>query len=280
MHPKWLKVKIPTGKNYFALKGKVKALKLHTVCEEARCPNVGECWGKKTATIMILGDTCTRGCRFCAVKSGNPGGYVDKEEPARVAQAIQFMELRYVVITSVDRDDLEDGGAGQFYHTVLETRKAAPDVKIEILIPDFKGNVALLDLVSSCRPDVISHNLETVRRLTPLVRDARCSYDGSLEVLRYIKESAPTIITKSGFMVGFGETREEIIQTLDDLRKAGCQIVTIGQYLQPTKKHLPVIEYIHPETFQSYQDIGLNMGFLDVVSAPLVRSSYKAHLPG
>jgi lipoic acid synthetase len=279
MHPKWLKVKIPTGKNYFALKGKVKALKLHTVCEEARCPNVGECWGKKTATIMILGDTCTRGCRFCAVKSGNPGGYVDKDEPARVAQAIQFMELRYVVITSVDRDDLEDGGAGQFYNTVLETRKTSPDLKIEILIPDFRRNVTLLDLVSSCRPDVISHNLETVRRLTPLARDARCSYYGSLEVLRYIKESAPAIITKSGFMVGLGETREEIIQTLEDLKKAGCQIVTIGQYLQPTKKHLPVMEYIHPETFQSYQDIGMNMGFLDVVSAPLVRSSYKAHLP-
>lgn len=279
MHPKWLRVKIPAGENYFALKNKIKDLKLHTVCEEARCPNVGECWGRKTATIMILGDTCTRGCRFCAVKSGNPDSYVDKEEPKRVAEAIRFMDLRYVVITSVDRDDLEDGGALQFYHTVRETRKLALQVQIEILIPDFKGSKSLLDLVSQSRPDVISHNLETVRRLTPQVRDKRCSYDISLEVLRYIKESTPHIITKSGFMVGLGESYDEVVQTLNDLQKANCQIVTIGQYLQPTKKHLPVKEYIPPATFQLYQEIGLKMGFLNVVSAPLVRSSYKAHLP-
>lgn len=279
MHPKWLKVKIPAGENYFALKSKIRSLKLHTVCEEARCPNVGECWQKKTATIMILGDTCTRGCRFCAVKSGNPDSHVDEEEPMRVAGAIHFMDLRYVVITSVDRDDLEDGGALQFYHTVRETRKLAPQVQIEILIPDFKGSRSLLDLVSQSRPDVISHNLETVRRLTPVVRDRRCSYDVSLEVLRYIKESTPHIITKSGFMVGLGESYDEVVQTLNDLQKANCQIITIGQYLQPTKKHLPVKEYIPPSTFQLYQEIGLTMGFLDVVSAPLVRSSYKAHLP-
>jgi lipoyl synthase len=279
MHPKWLKVKLPSGKNYVELKGKIKQLHLHTVCEEARCPNVGECWSKKTATIMILGDTCTRGCRFCAVTSGNPGGIVDMEEPHHVAEAIQYMDLMYVVITSVDRDDLEDGGASQFYHTVLETRKRVPHVSIEVLIPDFRGNHSALEQVCSSRPDVISHNLETVRRLTPAVRDRRCSYDVSLQVLNTIKELAPGIITKSGFMVGLDETHDEVVQTLTDLKKNHCQIVTIGQYLQPTKKHLPVSAYITPETFQIYHDIGMDMGFLEVASAPLVRSSYKAHLP-
>ncbi|OGF58403.1 MAG: lipoyl synthase [Candidatus Fischerbacteria bacterium RBG_13_37_8] len=278
-HPKWLKVKLATGKDYFALKREMKKLNLHTVCEEARCPNIGECWNKGIATVMILGDVCTRNCHFCAVRMGNPGGEIDRNEPTKVAEIVRFMKLRYVVITSVDRDDLEDSGAMQFYQTVLAIRNSAPEVKIEVLIPDFRGDTKALDLVISSNPDVISHNIETVRRLVPVVRDKRASYECSLNVLSYVKEKAPHILTKSGLMIGLGETMEDIIRSMADLRECGCQIITIGQYLQPTKDHVPIREYIHPEVFNSLKEIGISMGFLLVESNPLVRSSYMAHMP-
>jgi len=276
VHPEWLKVRLPTGNEYFNLKEKLRQLKLNTVCEEARCPNIGECWGNRTATIMILGDICTRGCRFCSVTHGNPKGIYDKDEPQRVAEAISYMNLKYVVITSVDRDDLDDGGAKQFYNTVSAVKAKNPHTKIEILIPDFQGKKDSLELVCKSKPSVISHNIETVRRLTPIVRDRRASYELSLFVLNYIKEYSSEIITKSGLMLGLGETSEEVIEALKDLRNVGCDIVTIGQYLQPSKKNLPVERYVLPTEFDNYAKIALEMGFIKVSSGPLVRSSYRS----
>jgi len=277
-HPDWLKVRLPGGGQYAEVRKLLKGLRLHTVCEEARCPNIGECWGVGTATVMILGDTCTRACRFCAVNTGDPGGVVDPLEPVRVARAIAQLGLKYVVITSVDRDDLPDGGAAHFAKTVRWIREFSPETKVELLTPDFQGNVEALRTVVEARPDVLAQNIETVRRLTHRVRDRRAGYELTLFVLRTWKKMAPDILTKSSIMVGLGETDEEVLETLRDLREAGVDIVTIGQYLRPTRKpvHLPVARYVPPETFAWYREKALKMGFLEVFSGPLVRSSYRA----
>ncbi len=277
--PDWIKIKLSFNDNYAEVKKTLKIKKLHTVCEEALCPNINECWGEKTATIMIMGDICTRGCRFCNVKTGNPGGYLDPDEPRRVAEAIKEWNLKYVVITSVDRDDLPDGGALHFAKTIREIKKLNPQIFIEPLIPDFQGSIDSLKTVLDSEPDVLSHNVETVERLTPVVRDRRASYKISLKVLENSKKLKPHIYTKSSIMLGLGETEEEVIKTLKDLREVGVDIVTIGQYLRPSshKKFLEVKEYIHPEKFEYYKEIALEMGFLYCASGPFVRSSYKAH---
>ncbi len=274
--PPWLKVKMPGSPRYHEIKGRARQLKLSTVCEEARCPNIGECWGGGTATFMVMGDTCTRGCRFCAVKTAKYPAALDPEEPRNVALAIQEMDLDYVVITSVDRDDVEDAGAGHFAKVITETRIASPKTKIEVLIPDFKGNVGHLLKVVEAQPEVIAHNQETVKRLTWPVRDRKASYETSLEVLRNIKTIDASRLTKSSLMVGLGETVAEMREAMEDLRSVGCDFLTIGQYLQPTKKHLEVVEFVHPEQFAAYEEMGLEMGFKYVASGPLVRSSYKA----
>ena len=274
--PSWIRVRLPAGQEYGRVNAVMRKHKLHTVCEEALCPNISECWRHLNATIMILGDTCTRSCRFCAVKSGKPGGIVDLEEPKRVAEAIQELGLRYVVITSVTRDDLEDGGASIYAETVREIRKRSKNTLIELLIPDFNNNVKALEIVVDSKPDVIGHNIETVKRLTPLVRDARAGYEKSLKTLKTIKELNPEIYTKSSIMLGLGETVEEVVQSMIDLRKVGVDFLTLGQYLRPTKRHLPVKEYIPPERFEELRRIGENLGFLYVASGPLVRSSYLA----
>jgi lipoic acid synthetase len=274
--PSWIRVRLPAGQEYGMVNAVMRKHKLHTVCEEALCPNISECWRHLNATIMILGDTCTRSCRFCAVKSGKPGGIVDLEEPKRVAEAIQELGLRYVVITSVTRDDLEDGGALIYAETVREIRKRSKNTLIELLIPDFNNNVKALEIVVDSKPDVIGHNIETVKRLTPLVRDARAGYEKSLKTLKTIKELNPEIYTKSSIMLGLGETVEEVVQSMIDLRKVGVDFLTLGQYLRPTKRHLPVKEYIPPERFEELRRIGENLGFLYVASGPLVRSSYLA----
>ncbi|MCL7396298.1 MAG: lipoyl synthase, partial [Thaumarchaeota archaeon] len=274
--PSWIRVRLPAGQEYGMVNAVMRKHKLHTVCEEALCPNISECWRHLNATIMILGDTCTRSCRFCAVKSGKPGGIVDLEEPKRVAEAIQELGLRYVVITSVTRDDLEDGGASIYAETVREIRKRSKNTLIELLIPDFNNNVKALEIVVDSKPDVIGHNIETVKRLTPLVRDARAGYEKSLKTLKTIKELNPEIYTKSSIMLGLGETVEEVVQSMIDLRKVGVDFLTLGQYLRPTKRHLPVKEYIPPERFEELRRIGENLGFLYVASGPLVRSSYLA----
>jgi lipoic acid synthetase len=280
--PEWLKVRAPGGENYADLKGLLRGLNLHTVCEEASCPNVGECWGEGTATIMILGDVCTRGCRFCNVTSGNPGGRLDPLEPENTAAALSRLEhLKYVVITSVDRDDLPDGGAGHYARTVREIKRRRPDLKIETLIPDFGGDREALSGLIEAGPEVIAQNLETVRRLTREVRDARASYEVTLQVLADLKEMAPRLreqplFTKSSLMVGLGETEAEMAEAMDDLRSVGVDFLTIGQYLRPSPKHLPVIEFVTPERFTAYREIGLEKGFRYVASGPLVRSSYRA----
>lgn len=276
--PEWLKVKLPTGPKVREVSHLLRERNLHTVCEEARCPNRGECWGEGTATVMILGDTCTRGCRFCSVKTGNPHGWLDPWEPIHTASLVSKLNLRYVVITSVDRDDLADGGAEHFARTVRAIRHHRPEVRIEILIPDFQSRPECLDVVIRSRPDVIAHNLETVRRLTPRVRDRRATYEQSLEVHRYLKRKAEGIVQKSSLMVGLGETDDEVHEAMRDLRACGVDILTIGQYLRPTKHphHLPVVEYITPERFASWRQAGLALGFRAVFSGPLVRSSYKA----
>jgi len=274
--PEWLKIRPPGGENYSRIKELLKGLKLHTVCEEARCPNVAECWGGGTATVMLMGDTCTRACRFCHVKSGNPKGVLDPNEPENVAKAIAELKLRYVVLTSVDRDDLPDGGADHFARTVEEIKKHSPETLVEVLIPDFQGDEKSVERICLSGVDVIAHNIETVERLTSHVRDRRCGYQQSLNVLKKVKDYYPGIYTKSSIMVGLGEAREEIFKAMDDLRNVGVQIVTLGQYLRPTTWHLPVEEYVHPDTFKDYEKIGLEKGFLCVPSGPLVRSSYRA----
>lgn len=276
--PEWIKTRIPSGENYIRVKQTLRRQQLHTVCEEAKCPNISECWGVGTATIMIMGDVCTRGCRFCAVGSGRPE-FLDAEEPQRVAKAIKEWGLNYVVITAVCRDDLEDGGAGHMADTILEVKRLSTKTIVEPLIPDYGGDKKSVMKITRARPEVISHNIETVRRLTPAVRDARASYEQSLSVLKSIKEMDPNIVTKSSVMLGLGERREEVLQALKDLRSAGVDIVTMGQYLQPTIKHLPVTEYVLPEKFDEYKKDAERMGFLYVVSGPFVRSSYKASEP-
>jgi lipoic acid synthetase len=271
--PKWLKVKLPIGEKYTELRGLVDKYQLNTICTSGSCPNMGECWGEGTATFMILGNICTRSCGFCGVKTGRPET-VDWDEPEKVARSIKIMNIKHAVITSVDRDDLKDGGSIIWIETVKAIRRMNPETTLETLIPDFQGIERNLDRIVKANPEVVSHNIETVRRLTREVR-IQAKYDRSMEVLRYLKVQGINR-TKSGIMLGLGETEEEVIQTLRDLRHAHVDVVTIGQYLQPSKKHLPVKEFITPDQFQKYEKIGLEMGFRHVESGALVRSSYKA----
>jgi lipoic acid synthetase len=274
--PEWLKVRLPGGANYAAIKGRFQQLGLHTVCEEARCPNVAECWGAGTATLMLLGDVCTRGCRFCAVTSGQPGGVVDAREPERVARALAEMDLAYVVLTMVDRDDLPDGGAAHVVRTLTEIRARCPGLVLETLVGDFAGDAGHVSLlVRDGRPDVFAHNVEVVPRLQRTMRDARCSWERSLDVLRVARASGAKM-TKSSLMVGCGETHDEVIDALGALREVGVEVVTIGQYLRPTPKHAPVVRYVTPDAFDAYRDAGLALGLKYVASGPLVRSSYRA----
>jgi lipoic acid synthetase len=273
--PEWLKVRAPGSPSYLRLKGLMRELKLHTVCEEAQCPNIGECWNHGTATFMILGDVCTRACAYCAVAHGRPGP-VDAAEPWRVADAIRTLDLSYVVITSVDRDDLADGGASVFADTIRETRARLPGCRIEVLIPDFQGKEAALHAVLDARPDILNHNTETVPRLYRMARSGG-RYARTLELLDRSRRYAPDIPTKSGLMVGLGEERDELIATLEDLRRAGCGILTIGQYLRPSAGHAPMVRYYHPDEFAELKTAALDMGFVHVESGPLVRSSYHAH---
>ncbi|UCC12676.1 MAG: lipoyl synthase [candidate division WOR-3 bacterium] len=274
--PEWLKVRVPSGEAFADVLGVLNEYKLATVCQEARCPNMHECWRKKSATIMILGKVCTRACRFCAVETGNPHGRIDREEPRHAAEAIQRLGLKYVVITSVDRDDLADLGSGQYAETIEQITRLNPQTMVEALVPDFAGREALLQKIVDARPLVIGHNIETVKRLTPEVRDRRCGYDLSLNVLKTISRLGDTAHVKSGFMVGLGEDHEEIIATLRDLKDGGVRIVTIGQYLQPTRTHHGVEKYYTPEEFKRLATIGRELGIPHVISGPLVRSSYHA----
>jgi lipoic acid synthetase len=273
--PDWLKVRAPGSPSYLRLKGLMRDLKLHTVCEEAQCPNIGECWNHGTATFMILGDVCTRACSYCAVSHGRPGP-VDAAEPVRVAEAIRTLDLSYVVITSVDRDDLADGGASIFAATIRETRVRLPRCRIEVLIPDFQGSQPALHAVLDARPDVLNHNTETVPRLYRMARSGG-RYARTLELLDRSRRHAPDIPTKSGLMVGLGEQRDELIATLKDLRNVGCGILTLGQYLRPSPAHAAMVRYYHPDEFAELKAIALDMGFVHVESGPLVRSSYHAH---
>ncbi len=270
--PEWLKMKLPMGYKYSRIKNLSQQYHLHTICSSGNCPNTGECWSNGTATFMILGDICTRNCKFCGVKTGKPSP-PDPEEPYRLAESIRILNLDHCVITSVDRDDLPDGGAEIWAKTIETIRKLNPDTGIEVLIPDFNGDETLLKLITDTRPDVISHNLETVRRLTPVIR-SRASYEISLKVIKVV--STAGIRSKSGIMLGLGETRKEILETMDDLIQQRCEILTIGQYLAPGLGHMPVVEYIKPEQFKEYGRIGLEKGFRFVESSPLVRSSYQA----
>jgi len=272
--PKWLRVKLPTGQKYTQLRSLVDKYDLHTICTSGSCPNMGECWGEGTATFMILGNICTRSCGFCGVKTGRPET-VDWEEPEKVARSIQIMGIKHAVITSVDRDDLQDMGSIIWEETVGAIRRLNPNTTLETLIPDFQGITRHLDRIIRANPEVVSHNMETVKRLTRAVR-IQAKYEKSLEVLAYLKKSGINR-TKSGIMLGLGEKEEEVIETLRDLRNAQVDVVTIGQYLQPSKNHLPVTEFITPEQFKKYETIGLEMGFRHVESGALVRSSYKAH---
>lgn len=270
--PSWLRVKLPTGEEYKKVRDIVSEHKLHTICESGNCPNMGECWGEGTATFMILGNICTRSCGFCSVATGKPDA-VDPFEPLRVAKSVKLMKVKHCVITSVDRDDLKDGGSIVWAETVKAVRRLSPETTLETLIPDFKGAWDNLQRIIDVAPEIVSHNLETVRRLTREVR-IQAKYDRSLEVLYRLKKGG--MKTKSGVMLGLGETKNEVLETMDDLRSVGVDILTLGQYLQPTPKHLPVQEFIHPERFEEYERIGLEKGFRFVESGPLVRSSYHA----
>lgn len=274
--PDWLRVTLPSGEAYERVKAEVTGLRLNTVCKEAACPNLAECWGAGTATIMILGDTCTRGCRFCNVKTGNPRGAVDWLEPVRVADAVRELGWKYLVLTAVDRDDLPDGGALIFANTVREIHARVPGAKVEILSGDYRGDTTALDIVLDAKPDVFAHNLETVRRLQPTVRDKRAGYDQSLRILEHAKKRAPERFTKTSLMVGLGETAEELEAAMDDARAVGVDIFTLGQYLQPSKKHLPVTEFVTPQRFEELGTLAKSKGFHQVVSSPLSRSSYHA----
>jgi lipoyl synthase len=274
--PSWLRVALPSGEDYERVRAKVNMLALNTVCKEAACPNIAECWGAGTATIMILGDTCTRGCRFCNVNTGNPKGIVDWMEPVRVADAVRDLGWKYLVLTAVDRDDLADGGALIFANTVRAIHERVPGSKVEILSGDYRGDLRALDIVMDARPDVFAHNLETVRRLTPTVRDKRATYDQSLRVLAHAKGRAPERFTKTSLMIGLGEAEDEIERAMDDACEVGVDIFTLGQYLQPSKKHLPVVEFVTPEKFNRLGALAKSKGFHQVVSSPLSRSSYHA----
>ncbi|MFQ5789029.1 MAG: lipoyl synthase [Acidobacteriota bacterium] len=278
--PPWLKVRLPSGQNYFRLKATMRELRLHTVCEEARCPNVAECWGQGTATFMILGEVCTRACGFCAVTTGLPTG-LDLGEPERVAKAVEVMGLKHTVITSVNRDELKDGGAFMFARTIEAVRRKSPGTTIEVLIPDFKGSRSSLETVLGARPEILNHNVETVPRLYKRVRPG-ASYHQSVELLRRSKEMAPDIVSKTGVMLGLGESPEEVVEVMEELgERAGVDVFTIGQYLQPAGKHLPVERFYRPDEFRELARVGKEMGFRHVEAGPLVRSSYHAagHVP-
>ena len=270
--PDWLRVKLPTGENYIKVRGIVSKHKLNTICESGNCPNMGECWGVGTATFMILGNICTRSCGFCAVATGKPNP-ADWDEPKRIAESVKLMNVKHCVITSVDRDDLKDGGSIIWAETIKEIRALSPETKFECLIPDFAGKWDNLKRIIDVKPDIVSHNIETVRRLTAQVR-IQAKYDRSLEVLKRLDDAG--VKTKSGIMLGLGETEQEIFETIDDLAFVKCDVITMGQYLQPTPKHLPVDRFVHPDDFKKYKDYALNKGFKFVESGPLVRSSYHA----
>ena len=274
--PPWLKVPFPGGDRYSWIKSRSTRLNLSTVCEEANCPNIGECWNGGTATFMLMGETCTRGCRFCAVKSAKYPPALDADEPSKLAGTIKKMNLNYVVLTTVNRDDFQDQGASHIARCIKATQRTSPRLLIEMLMPDFRGEKELVQQIIDASPAVLAHNLETVRRLTPEVRDYRADYDQSLEVLRYLKTNCPEGYTKSSLMLGLGESRREILQAMDDMRDAGVDFLTIGQYLQPTRKHMKVLKFLHPDEFNELGQIGDKMGFDYVASGPLVRSSYKA----
>jgi len=272
--PKWLKVSIPSGENYHELLQNVRTHDLNTVCEESKCPNLAECWSHKTATLMVLGNVCTRACKFCAVDTGNPHSWLDPMEPYKTAQSVAFMKLQYVVLTSVDRDDLEDGGANHIAKCVRQIKMRNPDVVVEVLSPDFSGSKDSLDVLLASGLDVFSQNIETVDRLTHFVRDPRAGYKQTLNMLEH--SSKQNMITKSGMMLGLGETTTEVVATMQDLCSAGVSILTLGQYLRPTKYHIAMERFVSPEEFHQYEQIGFELGFKEVVAGPLVRSSYRA----
>jgi len=274
--PKWLRAKMPSGSGYSSTRDIDHTHRLSTVCEESMCPNIGECWNAGTATIMVLGSVCTRACRFCAVDTGNPKGWLDHEEPLNTGKAVKLMGLTYVVITSVDRDDLEDGGAAHYAACVREIKRLNPGTAVEALTPDFNGNKKHVELVVDSGLEVFAQNIETVKRLTHPVRDPRAGYEQTIDVLRHAKQHRPDVLTKTSLMLGLGEEDDEIMQTMQDLRAANVDIVTLGQYLRPTKNHLAVERYVTPDEFDAYRQKGLAMGFLEVVSGPMVRSSYRA----
>ncbi|MGE0625303.1 MAG: lipoyl synthase [Pseudomonadales bacterium] len=274
--PEWLRIRLPSGGRYEAVRRTVHTHRLATVCEESHCPNIGECWSAGTATIMLMGSVCTRACRFCSVDTGNPRGLLDPDEPASAAQSVALMGLKYVVITSVDRDDLPDGGAAHYAACVRAIKRRNPETAVEALTPDFSGDLDAVATVVTSGLDVFAQNLETVERLTHPVRDPRAGYRQTLTVLAHAKVLRPDVLTKSSLMLGLGETDEEIYQAMDDLRTAGVDVLTLGQYLRPTRNHLPVARWVHPDAFQAYRAEGLSRGFREVASGPLVRSSYRA----
>ena len=274
--PSWLRAKMPGGGKFNAVRENVRTHRLATVCEESKCPNIGECWTAGTATIMVMGAVCTRACRFCSVDTGNPNGWLDPEEPANTARSVELMDLKYVVITSVDRDDLEDGGAAHYAACIAAIKALRPQTGVEALTPDFDGRRHLVEQVIDAGLEVFAQNVETVRRLTHPVRDIRAGYEQTIGVLEHAKRHRPEVLTKTSLMLGLGETEAEILQTMDDLRAANVDILTMGQYLRPTKNHLPIERYVTPAEFETYRQWGLERGFLEVVSGPMVRSSYRA----
>lgn len=274
--PKWLRAKMPGGERYEAVRKNVSEHRLSTVCQESHCPNIGECWAAGTATIMVMGSVCTRACKFCAVDTGNPKGWLDHEEPENTAKSVELMGLRYIVLTSVDRDDLDDGGASHYAACVSAIKQRTPEVAVEALTPDFDAVMPHVEKVVDSGLDVFAQNVETVERLTSRVRDPRAGYQKTLDVLAHAKKHRPDVLTKTSLMLGLGETEEEILQTMDDLRAIGVDILTLGQYLRPTPNHLPVERYVTPEEFNRYRELGLEKGFMEVPSGPMVRSSYRA----
>ena len=274
--PAWLKIRPPSGEKYVKIKSTLRQRRLYTVCEEAHCPNVGECWSEGTATFMVMGDTCTRGCRFCAVKTARKGIPLDLDEPAKVSESIDIMGLSYVVITSVDRDDLPDGGAAHFARVIARVKQDHPSCIVEVLTPDFRGNLNAVEVIAEANPHVFAQNIETVRRLTSKVRDPRATYDQSLLVLSHFKKLRPEIFTKSSIMLGLGEQDHEVLETMTDLREQGVSFLTLGQYLRPSASHLAVVDYIHPDKFNYFKEWGEVFGFDYVAAGPLVRSSYRA----
>ena len=274
--PTWLRVKSQNSRKYRELKSIVSDKNLHTVCEEAMCPNIQECWSHGTATFMLLGSVCTRACKFCAVDTGNPKGQLDKDEPIKVANSIAYMDLKYAVLTSVNRDDLSDGGAGHFSDTIRAIKEKAPEVIIEALVPDFLGNTKSIEILLDSNLEVFAQNLETVSRLTKRVRDPRAGYDQTLEVLSFAKLKSPEIITKTSLMFGLGETEEEILVAFADIKRAGVDVLTLGQYMRPTINHLPVEKWYTPDEFDYFKKLAIEIGFLEVASGPMVRSSYRA----